>query len=68
MRYSIERRHRVYLKDYRFLFFAKILGKILRNKYKEKLYDTTTNVELGLRAVISLGFLGLGTDLGAVLG
>ena len=37
------------------------MGKILSSKYKEKLYNTTKNVELGLRAGTSVGFLGLET-------
>ena len=46
MRYSIEARDRIYMKGYRFLFFAKIIGrhaskvtKILSNKYRQKLLD-----------------------------
>ena len=33
MRYSIESRDRTYVKGYVFVFFAKNLGKNLRNKY-----------------------------------
>ena len=47
MRYSIEARDRIYMKGYRFLFFAKIIGrhaskvrKILSNKYRQKLLDS----------------------------
>lgn len=52
-------------KTINFYSLQKNMGKILSNKYKEKLYDTTKNVELGLRAGISVGFLGLETDVGA---
>ena len=37
MRYSIERRDRIYVKGYRFLSFAKNMGKSLSNKYGQKL-------------------------------
>ena len=47
MKYSIEPRDRIYVKWYGFLSFAKIMGKILSNKYSQKLLDTakksTTN-------------------------
>ena len=65
MRYSIEPRHRIYVKGYGFLFFAKNLRKILSSKYQEKLYDKTKNLELGLWAGIGMGFLGLGAGFGA---
>ena len=35
-----------------FYSLQKSMGKILSSKYKEKLYNTTKNVELGLRAGI----------------
>ena len=41
MRYSIEPRERIYVKGYRFLSFAKNLGKNLSNKYDRKLLDST---------------------------
>ena len=37
MRYSIEPRDRIYVKEYGFLSFAKNIG----NKYGQKLFDTT---------------------------
>ena len=40
MRYSIETRDRIYVKGYRFLSFAKNMGKILSNKYGQKLLDS----------------------------
>ena len=40
MRYSIEPRDRIYVKVYRFLSFAKNMGKILSNKYGQKLLDS----------------------------
>ena len=47
MRYSIEPIDRIYVKGYRFLSFAKNIGKSLSNKYGQKLLDSakksTTN-------------------------
>ena len=40
MRYSIEPRDRIYVKGYGFLSFAKNMGKILSNKYGQKLLDS----------------------------
>ena len=40
MRYSIEPRDRIYVKEYGFLSFAKNMGKNLSNKYSQKLLDT----------------------------
>ena len=40
MRYSIEPRDRIYVKGYRFLSFAKNVGKSLSNKYGQKLLDS----------------------------
>ena len=40
MRYSIEPRHRIYVKEYGFLSFAKNVGKSLSNKYGEKRFDS----------------------------
>ena len=40
MRYSIEPRDRIYVKGYGFLCFAKNMGKILSNKYGQKLLDS----------------------------
>ena len=45
MRYSIEPRDRVYVKEYEFLSFAKNMGKSLSNNYGQKILDgakTTT--------------------------
>ena len=39
MRCSIEPRDRIYVKGYRFLSFAKNMGKSLSNKYGQKLLD-----------------------------
>ena len=41
MRYLIEPRDRIYVKGYGFLFFAKNMGTHLRNKYSQKLLDTS---------------------------
>ena len=41
MGYSIEPRDRMYVKGNGFLSFAKNLGKILSNKYGQKLLDST---------------------------
>ena len=40
LRYSIEPRDRIYVKGYRFLSFAKNMGKSLSNKYGQKLLDS----------------------------
>ena len=40
MRYSNEPRDRIYVKGYRFFFFAKNICKILSNKYGQKLLDS----------------------------
>ena len=40
MRYSIEPRKKIYVKEYRFLSFAKNMGKCLSNKYGQKLLDS----------------------------
>ena len=40
MRYSIEPRDRRYVKNYGLLFFAKNIGKNIRNKYGKKLVDS----------------------------
>ena len=40
MRYSTEPRDRIYVKVYRFLSFAKNMGKRLSNKYGQKLLDS----------------------------
>ena len=39
MRYSIELKDRIYVKEYGFLSFAKNMGKNLSNKYGQKLLD-----------------------------
>ena len=41
MRYSIEPRDRIYVKEYGCLSFAKNMGKNLSNKYGQKLLDST---------------------------
>ena len=47
MRCSIDPRNRIYVKEYRFLSFAKNMGKSLSSKYGQKLLDnakkSTTN-------------------------
>ena len=40
MRYSIEPRDRIYVKEYGFLSFAKNMSKHLSNKYGQKLFDS----------------------------
>ena len=40
MWYLIEPRDRIYVKGYRFLSFAKNMGKIVSNKYDKKLFDS----------------------------
>ena len=40
MRYSIERRDRIYVKGYGFLSFAKDMDKSVSNKYGQKLLDS----------------------------
>ena len=40
MRYSIEPRNKIYVKGYRFLSFAKNIGKNLSNKYSQKLLNS----------------------------
>ena len=40
MRYSIEAKDRRYVKGYRFLSFARNMGKSLSNKYSRKLFDS----------------------------
>ena len=40
VRFSIEPRDRIFLKVYRFLSFAKNMGKTLSNKYGQKLLDS----------------------------
>ena len=40
MRCSIEQWDRIYVKDYGFLSFLKNMGKILSNKYGQKLLDS----------------------------
>ena len=44
MRYSIEPRYRIYVKGYEFLSFAKNIGKILSNKYGQKLLDSAKKI------------------------
>ena len=40
MRYWIEPRDRIYVKGYRFLSFAKNMGKNVSNKYSQKILDS----------------------------
>ena len=40
MRYSIEPRDRIYVKEYGFLSFAKNMSKNLSNKYGQKFFDS----------------------------
>ena len=40
MRYSIESKDRIYVKQYEFLSFAKNMGKNLTSKYGQKLLDS----------------------------
>ena len=40
MRYSIEPGDTIYVKEHGFLSFAKNMGKILSNKYGQKLFDS----------------------------
>ena len=40
MKYSIEPRNRIYVKEYGFLSFARNMGKSLSNKYGQKVLDT----------------------------
>ena len=40
MRYSIEPRDRRYVKGYRFLSFARNIGKNISNKYTRKFFDS----------------------------
>ena len=44
IRYSTETRDRIHVKGYGFLSFAKNLGKNLRNKYGQKLFDNAKNL------------------------
>ena len=39
MRYSIEPRDKMYVKECGFLYFAKDMGKILNNRYCQKIYS-----------------------------
>ena len=45
MRYSIEPRDRIYVKAYRFLFFAKNIGKNLTNKYGQNFSTLLKNLQ-----------------------
>ena len=46
MRYSIEPRERRYVKGYRFLSFAKNIGRNLNDKYGQKLVDSAKISEI----------------------
>ena len=57
MRYSIEPRNRIYVKGYRFLSFAKNMGKSLSNKYGQTFLDsakksTTDAIKTALKRAI----------------
>ena len=57
MRYSIEPRDRIYVKEYGFLSFAKNIGKSLSNKYGQKHVDsaeksTTDAIKTALKRAI----------------
>ena len=57
MRYSIEPRGRIYVKEYGFLYFVKNMGKSLNNKYCQKLLDsaktsTTDDIKIALKKAI----------------
>ena len=45
MRYSIKPRDRIFAKGYGFLSFAKNMGKILSNKYGQKILETPKNLQ-----------------------
>ena len=45
MRYSIERRDRVYVKGYGFLSFAKNMGKSSSNKYSQNFLIVLKNLQ-----------------------
>ena len=47
MRYSIEPRDRIYVKGYEFLSFAQGMGKMLSNKYGQKLFDSAKKSTAG---------------------
>ena len=40
IRYSVEPKDRIYVKGYGFLSFTKNMGKILSNRYGQKLFDS----------------------------
>ena len=43
MRYSIEPRDRIHVKEYGFFFFGKNMSKHLSNKYGQKVLDSAKN-------------------------
>ena len=45
MRYSIEPRDRIYVKGYRFLSFAKNMGKSLSNKFGQEHLNSAKNLQ-----------------------
>ena len=45
MRYLIEPKHRINVRGYKFLPFAKIMGKHLSNKYSQKPLDSAKKSE-----------------------
>ena len=69
MRYSIETRDRIYVKGYRFLSFAKNMGKSWSNKYGQKLLDgakksTTDAIKTASKRVIKKTAEGTGDLIG----
>ena len=59
MRYSIEPRDRIYVKGYRFLSFAKNMGRNVSNKFSQKLLDgakksTTDAIETASKRAIQI--------------
>ena len=69
MRYSIEPRDRIYVKEYGFLPFAKNMGKNLSNKYGEKLLyslekSTTDAIKTALKIAIQKRAEGTGDLIG----
>ena len=69
MRYSIEPRNRIYVKGYGFLSFAKNMGKILSNKYGQKLLDsakksTTDAIKIASKRAIKKTAEGTGDLIG----
>ena len=69
MRYSIEPRDRIYVKGYRFLSFAKNMGKNVSNKFSQKLLDgakksTTDAIETASKRAIQITVEATGNLIG----